>query len=488
MIFTISGLDVGVQFDWSIGGFTCHGQVLLILWVVSSILLVPSLVYYYAQRRSAPLWVGQPVYAQPKKRLPISLVRLLREQKKSFEVILEGDFFAWYLVNSPRGMDQTRRCLRELTFKDSFPGVLSLSRSGSLKAGLVIGTIPLVAFENTRARHDFIEEVKSIIKEGHDINGSRSRAYYLYSETRGPGVSDFLYSTHLDFRITSLLQRYPEATVCAIEYILGRGAETDEGVPVDHGVVFRKRLRYEAKFIPLVLLDRRLVGGLGVGGYRVQSGVNLLSFESAPLWVRSSFLIPIKFARWLPEDYQSVLFTGYQDFFSAVYESLVSIVKGQLGERGYRPWVSYIGTVFLFIFVSNWVGGLLPWSLISLPRGGISAPTGDINVVVALSVLTSMSYFYAGLKARGLGFFGRYVLPGIGFLPLNVLEEFSKPLSLSFRLFGNVLADEIVGCVLCSVFGLFIPLPVMVLGIFSGSVQALVFATLTAAYVADAFE
>jgi F-type H+-transporting ATPase subunit a len=177
-----------------------------------------------------------------------------------------------------------------------------------------------------------------------------------------------------------------------------------------------------------------------------------------------------------------------QVFVEMVFEYVSDIAKDQIGEYNYRPWVPYIGTLFLFVFVSNWVGALLPWKLIILPQGELAAPTNDINTTVALSLLTSISYFYAGLKAKGLGFFTRYVSPTPIFLPINILEDFTKPLSLSFRLFGNVLADEIVVSVLCLLVPLFIPLPVMILGIFASSVQALVFATLSAAYIGESLE
>jgi F-type H+-transporting ATPase subunit a len=179
---------------------------------------------------------------------------------------------------------------------------------------------------------------------------------------------------------------------------------------------------------------------------------------------------------------------GLQNFVEAVFEYVASIAKDQLGEYEYRPWVPYVGTIFLFIFVSNWLGALVPWKLIKLPEGELAAPTNDINTTVAISLLTSLSYFYAGFKAKGLGFFARYISPTPIFLPLNILEDFTKPLSLSFRLFGNVLADEIVVSVLCLLVPLFLPLPVMVLGIFASSVQALVFATLAGAYIAESIE
>jgi F-type H+-transporting ATPase subunit a len=179
---------------------------------------------------------------------------------------------------------------------------------------------------------------------------------------------------------------------------------------------------------------------------------------------------------------------GLQNFVEAVYEYVAGVAKDQLGEAEYRPWVPYVGTLFLFIFVANWLGALVPWKLITLPEGELAAPTNDINTTVALSLLTSISYFYGGLKMKGLGFFARYISPTPIFLPINILEDFTKPLSLSFRLFGNILADEIVVSVLCLLVPLFVPLPVMCLGIFASSVQALVFSTLSAAYIAEVIE
>jgi len=73
-------------------------------------------------------------------------------------------------------------------------------------------------------------------------------------------------------------------------------------------------------------------------------------------------------------------------------------------------------------------------------------------------------------------------------LPINVLEDFTKPLSLSFRLFGNILADELVVGVLVSLVPLIIPIPIMLLGCFTSAIQALVFATLAGAYIGEAVE
>jgi F-type H+-transporting ATPase subunit a len=179
---------------------------------------------------------------------------------------------------------------------------------------------------------------------------------------------------------------------------------------------------------------------------------------------------------------------GWQNFMESTVEFTQEIAKNQLGESFYRPWVPFVSTLFLFIFGCNWAGAIIPWKLVLLPEGELAAPTDDINTTVALALLTSFMYFYAGLSKKGLGYFKRYIQPTPILLPINILEDFTKPLSLSFRLFGNVLADELTISVLVLLVPLFIPLPIMALGIFAGSVQALIFSTLAAAYIGEALE
>jgi len=179
---------------------------------------------------------------------------------------------------------------------------------------------------------------------------------------------------------------------------------------------------------------------------------------------------------------------GIQNLMEYALEFIRDLTRNQLGEKEYRPWVPFIGTLFLFIFLSNWSGALVPWKLIQLPEGELAAPTNDINTTVALALLTSLAYFYAGFSKRGLGYFKKYIEPTPILLPIAILEDFTKPLSLSFRLFGNILADELVVAVLVLLVPLFVPLPVMALGLFTSAIQALVFATLAAAYIHEAME
>lgn len=216
-----------------------------------------------------------------------------------------------------------------------------------------------------------------------------------------------------------------------------------------------------------------------IGNYKIHGQVFIVS------WIVISVLLAISF---IGTRRLSRVPSGSQNFMEFILEFLQDIARTQIGEHDYRPWVPYTATIFLFILGSNWAGALLPWKLISLPEGELAAPTNDINTTVALALLTSMSYFYAGLSKNGLGYFSRYIEPTPVLLPINVLEDFTKPLSLSFRLFGNVLADELVVSVFTLLVPILVPLPVMILGLFASSIQALIFSTLSAAYIGEAIE
>lgn len=216
-----------------------------------------------------------------------------------------------------------------------------------------------------------------------------------------------------------------------------------------------------------------------VGNLKLHGQVFLTSWFVIALLLVASFLATKNIQR-IP--------SGMQNFMEYVLEFIQSLAKNQIGEKEYRPWVPFVGTLFLFIFVSNWSGALIPWKLIELPEGELAAPTNDINTTVALALLTSLAYFYAGFSKRGLGYFRKYIEPTPVLLPIAILEDFTKPLSLSFRLFGNILADELVVGVLVLLVPLFVPLPIMALGLFTSAIQALVFATLAAAYIHEAME
>jgi F-type H+-transporting ATPase subunit a len=180
--------------------------------------------------------------------------------------------------------------------------------------------------------------------------------------------------------------------------------------------------------------------------------------------------------------------SGSQNLLEVIYELIKGIAFTQLGPSFYAQFLPFVATVFLFVLGSNWAGALIPWKLFEIPQGELSAPTNDINTTGCLAILTSITYFGAGLYIKGLGYFARYIKPSVFLLPINIIEDFSKPLSLNFRLFGNIVADELSVSVLCSLVPILVPVPIMVLGLFASSIQALIFATLAAAYIAEVIE
>jgi len=188
-------------------------------------------------------------------------------------------------------------------------------------------------------------------------------------------------------------------------------------------------------------------------------------------WVVLSILIVLSL---LANQNLSLEPKGLQNFTEYITEFIRDLAKTQIGESEGLSWVPFLGTIFLFIFVSNWSGALFPWKIIELPNGELAAPTNDINTTVALALLTSFSYFFAGFQKLGLNYFKRYISPVAFLLPINVLEDFTKPLSLSFRLFGNILADELVVGVLITLVPLIVPIPLMLLGLFtSGATRSI---------------
>ena len=216
-----------------------------------------------------------------------------------------------------------------------------------------------------------------------------------------------------------------------------------------------------------------------IGGYTVHGQVLIGS------WIAIAIILALVF--WGTSNVSRVP-SGPQNFLEYTLEFIQGLAKSQIGEKEFRPWVPYVGTLFLFIFVSNWMGNLFPWKIITLPEGELASPTNDINTTLGLALLTSVTYFYAGIRKKGFGYFKKYVEPTPILLPINILEDLTKPLSLSFRLFGNILAEELVVAVIVLLVPLVIPVPMMILFLFTGAIQALIFATLSANYIGEALE
>ena len=141
-----------------------------------------------------------------------------------------------------------------------------------------------------------------------------------------------------------------------------------------------------------------------------------------------------------------------------------------------------LGSLFFIILISNY-SGLLP-GFGHTP--GLQAPTSALSFTAALAIVVFFSTHIQGVRAKGLRYFKHFIDPHPLMLPLNLMEELVKPLSLSLRLYGNIYGEETLVASIFAMAPLFIPLPFMFLGIFFGFIQALVFTLLTATYLASA--
>lgn len=182
---------------------------------------------------------------------------------------------------------------------------------------------------------------------------------------------------------------------------------------------------------------------------------------------------------------------GAQALMESVVEFANNFTGEYIGHHG-RKYVPYIGTIALFLLVAN----LLP---LITPIGGfgfepilsIKPLARDINVTAAMAIMTMCVVVYSTFRYRGgpLGFAKKLFEPMPMMLPFNIIEYVVKPLSLTLRLFGNILAAFIIMQLIEIIMPVGLP-PIMALyfDLFDGLIQAVVFSFLSTVYIAEAIE
>jgi len=168
-------------------------------------------------------------------------------------------------------------------------------------------------------------------------------------------------------------------------------------------------------------------------------------------------------------------------------EDVVGFLNGLLteymGPKGLR-YLPLIGTVGLFIFSANMIG--------KVP--GMMSPTANINVTLGCAITVWVFYHLMGLREQGpVSYVLHFMfMPGAPWwtcflvFPIEVISHMSRVMSLSLRLFGNIFGEEMVVVIIASIVPFVAPLPMMVLGLITGTLQAFVFVLLTIIYLAAA--
>ena len=200
------------------------------------------------------------------------------------------------------------------------------------------------------------------------------------------------------------------------------------------------------------------------------------------MWAAMAFLLIVSFIA-------TRKLTIYPNKLQIVFENILGyfsdLVTNMMPKEGKKHF-PLIASLFLFIVTANLMGQL-PLKVFELKHGEIASPTNDINLTGALAIIVLVYYVTAGLiKKKGKFFLHEFSFVGIISLLVEILELFTRPLTLALRLFGNILAGEILITALIGLCAWGLPLPIMFFEILVACVQALVFTMLTTVYIATA--
>jgi F-type H+-transporting ATPase subunit a len=171
-----------------------------------------------------------------------------------------------------------------------------------------------------------------------------------------------------------------------------------------------------------------------------------------------------------------------RNFFEYIAESVYGMVEGAMGEDNAARFFPLIGALWLFILFGNLMG-LIP---------GFVSSNDTLKTNVGLAVMVFLLTHYLGVKEHGLAYFKHFLGPSLVLaplmLPIELISHIARPVSLSVRLMGNMMADHKVVMSFFALVPILVPLPFMLLGLLICLIQALVFTSLAMVYISMAIE
>jgi F-type H+-transporting ATPase subunit a len=184
-------------------------------------------------------------------------------------------------------------------------------------------------------------------------------------------------------------------------------------------------------------------------------------------WVIMALIVGLVMAlgRWQP-----ALLEWLVDFL----DDLLSDVMGLPVE----PYLPFLGTLAIFIAAAN--------TFSAVPF--ITAPTRDISTPLALALVVFLSVHYFGIREKGVGGYFKDMATPIFTLPLELIGQLSRTLSLTLRLFGNIISGEMVVAVMFALVPFLVPITMTGFGLFTGILQAFIFTSLASVYIAAGVE
>jgi F-type H+-transporting ATPase subunit a len=216
---------------------------------------------------------------------------------------------------------------------------------------------------------------------------------------------------------------------------------------------------------------------LGLAGIHVKNPRDFIPDYIVMVLIAAAFLIVFL---GIASRRRSLVPRGIQAVFELLLESLEGLLVDIIGPQG-KKYLPMIGTIGLFILCANLMG-LIP---------GLMSPTSKLNVTIGCALTVFVYYHYQGVKDQGIlkylkHFSGPTPLLAPLMVPIELISHFSRPLSLSIRLFSNIFAEDVLIVVIASILPYFLPLPFMVLSVFTGVLQAFVFMLLACIYISGA--
>jgi F-type H+-transporting ATPase subunit a len=170
-----------------------------------------------------------------------------------------------------------------------------------------------------------------------------------------------------------------------------------------------------------------------------------------------------------------------QNVIELVMLGLNNLIKDTMGDKG-KPFIPLLVAEAFFIFTANMIG-IIP---------GFHSPTADLNTTAAIAVVVFLLTHIIGVKTHGFKYIKSFMGPIWWltplFIPIEIISHFSRPLSLSVRLFGNIRGEDLVLFILLVLVPYLIPLPILLLMILTSVLQTFVFVLLTMLYISGALE
>lgn len=173
--------------------------------------------------------------------------------------------------------------------------------------------------------------------------------------------------------------------------------------------------------------------------------------------------------------------SGVQNVMEAFIEGTIAMGKDVIGEELARKYLPLVATLGLFVFVAN-VIGIIP---------GFEAPSSNLNMTLALTLIVFVYYNYEGIRVNGVIHYFAHFMGPLKILaplmfPIEIVSHFSRIISLSFRLFGNIKGEDLFLAVVLMLAPWAAPIPAYALLTFSAFLQAFIFMILTFVYLAGA--